>query len=128
MFVHCKGDTGAVPPWEHLRAAAGTYQAGQLLTVSGGKLAAISGALDTTPPYLCMAERTVEDGELLPVTRVSRDYIYETTLAAAAAGAAVGGMLQIASGGLKAETGSGTFEIVSLSGTAAGDTVRGRFV
>ena len=65
------------------------------------------------------------------ITRVSRDYIYETTLAEAATGAVVGTKLQVEAGGLTASkpaTGSGTFEVVALDGTAAGDAVRGRWV
>lgn len=127
-FVTVKSDNGAVLPFEYLPAAAGEYSVGQLVNVTGGKLAAITADQTTTPPYLCMAQRKVEADELLPVTRVSADYIYETTLAAAASTAAVGGKLQIASGGLTAKAGAGTFEIVALDGTAAGDVVRGRWV
>ena len=129
MFTPHKSDNGAVLPWEYYDAAAGTYKAGQLVTVTGGKVAAISGALATTPPYLCMADKTCAEGELLPVTRISKDYIYETTLAAAAAEATVGTKLQVAAGGLQASgAAAGTFEVVSIEGTAAGSTVRGRWV
>ena len=72
-----------------------------------------------------------DGGHADPVTRVSRDYIYETTLAEAATGAVVGTKLQVEAGGLMASkpaTGSGTFEVVALDGTAAGDAVRGRWV
>lgn len=127
-FLPVKGDSAAVIPFEYLPAAAGTYNVGQLVNVTGGKLAAIAADQATTPPYLCMAQKKVEADELLAVIRVSANYIYETTLAAAAAAAEVGGKLQIAAGGLTAKAGAGTFEIVSLDGTAAGDTVRGRWV
>ncbi len=126
-FSPVKSDNGAKLPWEYLPAAAGTYHAGQLLNINGGKLTAISAACDTTPPYLCMGEKTVADGETLPVTRVSRDYIYETTLAAAAADAVMGGKIKVAKDGLEATTGAGTFEVVSAEGTAKGDVVRGRW-
>ena len=49
MFVPVKSNTGAMLPWEYLGAAADTYQAGQMLTVTGGKLAKLSGASTTTP-------------------------------------------------------------------------------
>lgn len=130
MFRAIKSDTGAVIPWEYLPAAAGTYKVGQALTVTGGKLTAISAAQATTPAYICEAEKTVAAGETLPVTRVSKNHIYETTLSAAAEGAAVGAKLQVAAGGLEASYVSatpGTFEVVSLTGTAEGDTVRGRW-
>lgn len=134
MFQPWKSDNGAVLPWEYLAAEKATYQAGQLLALdaSTGYLEPIAADLVTTPPYLCMADKTIETaGDPLPVTRISRGTIYETTLSAAASGAAVGTKLQVASGGLQASkpaSGSGTFEVVSLEGTAAGDIVRGRWV
>jgi len=127
MFLPIKSDNGALLPWEYMSAAAGDYKAGQLLTVDEGFLAAIEDATTEAPPYLCMADITLEEGGILPVTRISEDYIYETTLAAADATAAVGGKLQIAAGGLEAAAGPGAFEIVYLDGKAAGDMVRGRF-
>ena len=128
-FLPGKSDHGAVLPTEYLPAAAGEYQVGQLLNVTGGKLSAITADQATTPPYLCMAQRKVETaGEELPVTRVSAEYIYETALEATASAAEVGVKLQVASGGLNAKTGAGTFEIVSLDGKTAGDAVRGRWV
>ena len=95
MFVPVKSNTGAMLPWEYLGAAADTYQAGQMLTVTGGKLAKLGAASTTTPPYLCMAD----------VTEV-----------------------QVGEDGLTVAQGSGTFELVDVEGTQAGDTVRGRFV
>ena len=131
MFFPIKNASGAVLPWEYLSAEAGTYQAGQLLNLdtSTGYVEASSAEQTTTPPYLCMADITVADaGTPIPVTRISRDSIYETTLAAAASGTVTGGKLQVASGGLQATTGAGTFEVVALDGTQSGDTVRGRWL
>ena len=81
MFVPVKSNTGAMLPWEYLGAAADTYQAGQMLTVTGGKLAKLSAASTTTPPYLCMADVTGLDvrpgdeveifGRHLPVEEVA---------------------------------------------------------
>lgn len=129
-FSPVKSDTGAVVPFEYLPATAGDYTAGQLLTVVSGKLKALSADTETTPPYLCVFEGTAVNGDIIAVLRVADDLIYETTLAAQATSAAVGGKLQVASGGLQAKysTGTGTFEIVSMDGTNAGDVVRGRFV
>ena len=75
-------------------------------------------------------------GTYQAVTRVQGKYTFETELAAAAAAVKVGAKIQVASGGLKAKyvTGAsdaavpGTFEVVSLEGTAAGSMIRGRFV
>jgi len=128
MFSPHKSDTGAVLPWEYIPAAAGTYEAGQLLQVSGGKAAALTAATKTTPPYLCMGNFTVADGEELPVTRIDKDMIYETQLSAAAAAAAVGTMLEVSAGGKEVDAAAaGTFEVVALEGTSIGSTVYGRF-
>lgn len=128
MFVPVKRDTGAMLPWEYLGAAAGTYRAGQMLTVTDGKLAALSAPSTTTPPYLCMADVTAADGQVIPVTRVEGDCIYETQLKAEYAAAQVGGKMQVEADGLTASEGAGNFELVEIFGTALGDTVRGRFV
>lgn len=127
-FQPVKTDTGAVPPWEYLPAAAGAYITGQLLNVEGGKLTAVGADGTTTPPYLCMSTVTAADGDILAVQRVGDDIIYETAASGAISGAVVGGKLQVASGGLMVKTGDGTFEITALDGTADGSIVRGRFV
>ena len=129
MFSPHTSDTGAVAPFEYMSAAAGTYQAGQLLTVTGGKLAAISAASKTTPQYLCMSNITVTGDEQVAVIRIKDDVIYETQLSAGAAAAVVGSKLEISAGGLLVDAAAeGTFEVAYLAGTAAGETVRGRFV
>lgn len=128
MFRPHSSNNGAVLPFEYLPAAAGNYEAGQLLNMSGGKLVAISTACKTTPAYLCMGKHTVADGENLPVTRVSDDVIYETELSAEAAAAVPGSKIEITAGGLAVDAAAaGTFELVFLEGTAAGSMVRGRF-
>ncbi len=128
MFLPVKSDDGALLPWEYMTAAAGTYQVGQLLNVSDGRLAALESASAETPPYLCMADTTLDEDGPLPVTRISRTRIYETQLEADAPSAAPGVRLQVAAGGLKAAEGDGAFELVSLEGTGADDCVRGRWV
>jgi len=129
MFSVYKSDAGAVPPWEYMEAAAGTYKAGQLVTVTSGKIAALTAASTTTPPYLCMADAEVAAGELLPVVRTSKDHIYATTLGAAAASAVVGTKLQVAKDGLTVNASAeGTFEVTYIEGTAAGNVVHGRWV
>ena len=89
MFQPWKSDNGAVLPWEYLPVEAGTYHVGQALNLDAttGHLEAVAADLDTTPPYICNAEVKVETaGTPIPVSRTSRDVIYETTLQAAAAG------------------------------------------
>lgn len=128
MFTLKKSDTGAAQPWEYYPAKAGTYKAGQLLAILTGTLVAISAASTTTPAYLCEADITVEDGQNVPVTRVTDDAIYETQLSAAAAAAAVGSMLQVSAGGLQVDAGAeGSFEVVYIEDTSAGAVVHGRF-
>ena len=134
MFQPWKSDNGAVLPWEYLPAETGTYQVGQALNLdaSTGYLEPVAADLVTTPPYICNAAVKVEKaGTPIPVSRTSRDIIYETTLAEVTSTAVAGMKLQVEAGGLtvsKPASGSGTFQVVSLDGTAAGDTVRGRFV
>lgn len=128
MFHVHSTDNGAVHPWEYLPAAAGTYQAGQLLNASGGSLTPISAASKTTPGYLCMANITVTGNELVPVTRIQHTAIYETTLSAEDATAAAGAKLEVSAGGLQVDAAAaGTFELTYVDGTAAGSMVRGRF-
>lgn len=128
MFEFHKNDTGAVAPFEYLPAAAGEYEAGQLLTVSGGKLAAIAEASNKTPPYLCVGNKTVADGELLPVVRVNATTIYKTALSAEAAAATIGTKLEISAGGKEVDgAAAGTFEVTYIEGTDAGAVVYGRF-
>lgn len=128
MFSPHKTDTGAVLPWEYMPAAAGTYQAGQLLNAKNGSLTPVSAASTTTPGYLCMANITVTAGQLVPVTRIQHTTIYETQLSAEAASAAEGTMLQVSAGGLQADAAAaGSFEVTYIEDTAAGSMVRGRF-
>lgn len=128
MFTPHTRDTAGALPWEYFPAAAGSYKAGQLLKIDGGQLTAVSAASTTTPPYLCMADATVEAGGMIPVVRVKHDTVFETTLSAAAESAATGAKLQVAAGGLQVNAAAeGSFELVYVDGTEAGSTVRGRF-
>lgn len=128
MFSPHKTDTGAVLPWEYMPAAAGTYQAGQLLNAKNGSLTPVSAASPTTPGYLCMANITVTAGQLVPVTRIQHTAIYETQMSAEAADAAEGTKLQVSAGGLQVDAAAaGSFEVTYIEDTAAGSMVRGRF-
>lgn len=115
--------------WEYIPAAAGSYEVGQALTVSGGKVAKIGAALKTTPNYVSMARKVLADGENLPVMRVKPDIIWQTELSAETAGAVVGAKLEVSAGGMAVDgTAAGTFEVVYAQGTEAGSKVTGRFV
>ncbi len=128
MSFYPKTCTGNLKPWEYLPAAAGTYEAGQMLNISGGKLVAISAVCKTTPAYLCMADVTVADGGNLPVAKVVPETIFVTTLSAAAAGTVLGTLLEVTAGGKQVDNAAaGTFEVVYVADTAAGGEVHGRF-
>ena len=129
MFLVHTTDTGTMPPWEYMKAKAGTYQAGQLLNAEGGALTPIAAASKTTPGYLCMANITVEEGQPIPVTRIQHTAVYETQLSAAAEGAAEGSKLEVSAGGLQVDAAAaGTFEVTYIEATTAGAMVRGRFI
>ena len=107
----------------------GSYEVGQALTVSGGKVAKIGAALKTTPNYVSVARKVLADGENLPVMRVKPDIIWQTELSAETAGAVVGAKLEVSAGGMAVDgTDAGTFEVVYAQGTEAGSKVTGRFV
>lgn len=123
-----KNMSTALQPWEYLPAAAGTYKSGQLLNATDGKLVPVGAASATTPGYLCMADVTAVEGQVIPVAVVVKDGIYETNLSAAAAGAAIGTKLQVSAGGLQVDgAAAGSFEVTYLEDTAAGSVVCGRF-
>jgi len=123
-----KNMSTALQPWEYLPAAAGTYKSGQLLNAADGKLVPVGTASATTPGYLCMADVTAVEGQVIPVAVVVKDGIYETNLSAAAAGAAIGTKLQVSAGGLQVDgAAAGSFEVTYLEDTAAGSVVCGRF-
>lgn len=129
MFLPYKSDTGTLQPWEYMPAAAGTYQAGQLLAVTAGKLSALADASKTTPPYLCMADVTAADGQIVPVQRVTSGVIFVTQLGCGVEGSVVGTKMQVSSGGMSVDSFSaGTFEILWQEGTADESAVLGRFV
>ena len=127
MFLPHKSDNG-LQPFEYYPAAAGTYEIGQLLNVTNGKLVAVAAVSTTTPAYVSMGQGTLADGEVLPVIRVNHEMIFATTLSAETAGAKLGALLEVSAGGKEADgAANGTFEVTGVEGTAAGSTVYGRF-
>ena len=124
-----KNMTGVLQPWERLPAAAGTYQAGQLLNAANGVVKPVSAASPTTPGYVCMADVTLAEGDLLPIARIAKDEIYVSQLSVETEGAKVGAKLQVSSGGLQVDgAAAGSFEVVWAADTAAGSEVHGRFI
>lgn len=129
MFTIHSHDTGSRQPWEYFPAAAGTYKSGQIVAVADGNIAPLTGALQTKPSYICMADVTIEEGQNIPVIRVADNVIYATTLSAAAADAKVGSKLEVSAGGLAVDAAAeGVFEVVHIESTEAGSVVTGRFI
>lgn len=131
-------DDGHVPVWEYLPVSAIKPKVGMALTQSDGNLAIAAGVV--APTYISMAEKTetCSAGDVIPVIRVTKDMIFETTFSAAATSLKCGDKVSLhASSGLqvtanKTETVGnnsvpGVAEIISMDGTAAGSTVRVRF-
>lgn len=132
-------DDGHVPAWEYLPVSAIKPKMGMALTQSSGNLAIATAG--TAPTYISMVEKTAActAGDVIPVIRVSKDMIFETTFSAAATSLNVGDKVTLhASNGMqitasKTESGAnsstinGVAEIVSMDGTAIGDSVRVRF-
>ena len=73
-----------MPGIEYLPASAITPKVGMALTQTTGQLALATGA--TAPTYISMCEKDGEctAGDIIPVIRVGKDMILETTFAAAA--------------------------------------------
>lgn len=129
MFTLMKNNTGAVAPWEARPAKKGAYQAGQVLTVSGGMLAPITTLSTKTPEFLCMQSKTVEEaGDSLNVVAIDKDTVYEADLIDNASGLNLGEKMAVAAGGLGVTTGAGTFFVLDWDGIEIGDRVRGRFI
>lgn len=128
-FLIHSTDDGHALPWEYLPAGAITPKVGMALTQSSGNLALASGT--TAPTYISMTERDTActAGDLIPVVRVQKDTVYETTLAASGTSLKVGDRVTLHTDGMQvtATTTSGVAEIVEIIGTAIGGKVRVRF-
>lgn len=128
FLIHTLAD-GRATAVEYLPAGAITPKVGMALYQNGGNLAVASGT--TKPTYICMAERetALTAGEVIPVTRILPDVVYETTLSAAGTSLKLGDKVTIATGGeqVTATTTDGVAEIVEIVDTAVGGKVRVRF-
>lgn len=122
-------DDGRVPGIEYLPAGAITPKVGMALTVSSGKLAVASGT--TAPSYISMCERDTActAGEKIPVIRVGKDMILETTLSADASAVSIGDKVTLHTDGLQvtATKTNGVAELVYMDAPDAGAMCRVRF-
>jgi len=122
-------DGGRVPGIEYLPASAITPKVGMALVQTNGQLALATGA--NAPTYISMCEKdsACTAGEIIPVIRVGKDMILETTFAAAATSVKLGSKVTLHTDGLQvtATTTNGVAEIVYMDGTASGSMCRVRF-
>lgn len=121
-------DDGRNLPIEYLPAGTVTPKIGMALRLTGGKLAAASGA--EVPSYIAMTEREkpCEDGEIIPVVRVGADVVWRTTAAVALTGVSLGNKVTLSADGMAVTaTKGGAAEITGMDGTEAGSRVTVRF-
>lgn len=120
-------DDNRVPGIEYLPASAITPKVGMALTQTTGQLALATGA----PTYISMCEKDSEctAGDIIPVIRVGKDMILETTFAADATSIKLGDKVTLHTDGLQvtATTTNGVAEVVYMDGTASGSMCRVRF-
>lgn len=123
-------DDGHIPAWEYLPCEAITPKMGLCLAFDA---ASEQLQVSDTPEYICMREESAAStaGTLIPVVRITKDIVFESSLDAANTGLKVGSFVDVDSTGLLIDADSSTddvFQITYLNGTAAGSIVRGRFV
>ena len=122
-------DDNRVPGIEYLPASAIKPKVGMALTQTTGQLALATDA--TAPTYISMCEKDGEctAGDIIPVIRVGKDMILETTFADAATSIKLGDKVTLHTDGLQvtATTTNGVAEVVYMDGTASGSMCRVRF-
>lgn len=122
LFIHSTDD-GHVPPFEYKIAATGAYTIGQLLVEKDGPLEAAAGTADEGAHYVCMANVTIGEGDLLPCISAQPGIIFEAPLATGGA-LTVGESYTIANGKVTSTTG-GCFRVTETEGAVAGNAIRG---
>lgn len=122
-------DDNRIPGIEYLPAGAITPKVGMALTQTGGNLALASGTAAPTYISMCEKDSACTAGDIIPVIRVEKDMILETTFAAAATSIKLGNKVTLHTDGLQvtATTTDGVAEVVYMDGTASGSMCRVRF-
>ncbi len=133
MFKISSTRDGRTPPTEYLPAAAGTFGIGDALVFSEGVLVPVTGDLGNGTAhgrhYLSMAEKTNEEGGLLPVVAVGEDVILDVVLTKAVEGITPGAVCTLsADGSLNAVAEGGAFTVLESEGSDAGCVQRGVLV
>ena len=129
-FMIHSTDDHRVPHLEYHPCGAIQPKIGLAMVMTNGNLAIATGT--TKPTYISHREDAAARaaGDIIPVTRVQPDTVYETTFAVAASEVKVGNKVTIHTDGMQvtATTTNGVAEIVAMEGTAAGDKCWVRFV
>ena len=123
-------DDGRVPGIEYLPCGAITPKVGMALVQSAGNLAIATGTAAPTYISMCEKDSACTAGDIIPVIRVSKDMVFETTFSAAATSIKLGNKVTLhASDGMSvtATTTDGVAEVVYMDGTASGSMCRVRF-
>lgn len=122
-------DDNNVPGIEYLPAGAITPKVGMALTQKDGKLAVATGAAAPTYLSMCQKENACEAGEVIPVIRVGKQMILETTFSVTATAVKLGDKVTLGADGLQvtAATADGVAEVIYMDGTEAGSKCRVRF-
>ena len=122
-------DANRISGIEYLPCGAITPKVGMALVQSGGNLALATGT--NAPTYISMCEKDspCTAGDIIPVIRVNKDMIFETTFAAVATSVKLGDKVTLHTDGLQvtATTASGVAEIIRMDGTAVGSGVLVKF-
>lgn len=128
-FLISQNNGGIIPGLEYLPAGAITPQIGMALVMTDGNLAACGAT--TRPQYICAtaAESALTAGTIIPAFRVLEGTLFATSWSAAASAVNAGDLVTLSADGMQvtATTTSGVAEVVSMDGTAVGDTVYVRF-
>ena len=122
LFIHSTDD-GHVAPFEYKAAAVGAYTLGQLLVEDGGALKAATGTADEGAHYVCMANVTIKEGDLLPCISAQPGIIFEAPLATSGA-LTVCESYTVVDGKVTSTTG-GCFRVTETDGAVAGNAIRG---
>lgn len=128
-FLIHSTDDGHVPSFEYLPCGAITPQIGMALTQTDGNLAIATGA--TAPTYISMVEKEAActAGDIIPVIRVDKRIIFETTNNAEFTSINKGDKVTLHTDGMQvtATTESGVAEVVDFDETAVGSKIKVRF-
>jgi hypothetical protein len=125
-------------PWESYPAAVGTYQAGQIVQLSGGVIKALTAALTVTPSFICKSAVTIASpptdlngGKVLvmPFTTDEDEEYYAPLAAQASTNFDVGALMSVASDGLSLAEAAGKALLLEtvVNGTPVGTFVRVKF-